>query len=36
MIVLGSVVLNRACVDNEGCFDDMSGIHILLSCDSIV
>ena len=28
MIVWGSVVLNRTCVDNDGCFDDMSGIHL--------
>ena len=26
MIVRESVVLNRTCVDNDGCFDDMSGI----------
>ena len=27
MIVWASVVLNRTCVDNDGCFDDMIGIH---------
>ena len=28
MIVRGSVVLNRTCVENDGCFDDMPGIHL--------
>ena len=28
MIIRGSVVPNRTCVENDGCFDDIPSIHL--------